>query len=148
VAKREKEGNPYFDRVKRRTKPCLVLNEEGVRRVEELSSIGCEDAEIAMELGVSLPTLRTEANREIFSAAKEKGRCKYLESIRRRAYTLMEKGSVPMTIFLCKAVLGMSDRPERELPEASPLDDLAEELEGYERWRYASPRTPRSGRSA
>ena len=134
MAKREREGNPYFDKIKRRTKPCLVLNEKGIRRIEELSSVGCVDAEIAVELGVSLPTLKTEENREIFSASKERGRCKYLASIRRKAFSLMEDGSVPMTIFLCKAVLGMSDRPERELPEASPLDGLAEELEGYERW--------------
>lgn len=82
-----------------------------------------------MKLGVSFDTCITAANREKFDQAVKEGEVDYFCSIRNKARELMEQGNVAMTIFLCKAVLGMSDRPERELPEASPLDGLAKALE-------------------
>ncbi len=83
-----------------------------------------------MKLGVAYDTCINGANREKFDLAVKEGEVDYSCSIRNKAMELMEQGNVAMTIFLCKAVLGMSDRPERELPEASPLDGLAKALEG------------------
>ena len=96
-------SNPYF-RMKpsgvKGGRPRKVLNDEGVRMVRTMASIGCTIEEIAAAMNVSPNTFDTPDNREVFEDAYNKGRESSKTSVRKALYQGMMKGNMAATIFL------------------------------------------------
>lgn len=125
-------SNPYF-RMKpsgvKGGRPRKVLNDEGVRMVRTMASIGCTIEEIAAAMNVSPNTFDTPDNREVFEDAYNKGRESSKTSVRKALYQGMMKGNMAATIFLAKNVLGMSNNPTPPPVTTSPVNDYTEALQ-------------------
>lgn len=102
----------YFEKVKTRGRPKVVLNDKGKKTIEDLSTILCTDEEIASILGVSIETLQNKDNLETFLECKKKGNSQGKASLRREQYKLAMKGNCNMLIWLGKQYLGQKDHPD------------------------------------
>lgn len=102
----------YFEKVKTKGRPRLVLNEKGKKTIEDLSTILCTDEEIASILGVSIETLQSKDNCESFLDCKKRGNNQGKASLRREQYKLAMKGNCNMLIWLGKNILGQKDHAE------------------------------------
>jgi hypothetical protein len=106
------------------------------RAVLRLAELHCTVSEIASVLGCSPDTLARRYAAEI-AKGKDTGRM----SLRRMQWAAARKGNVTMLIFLGKAILGQSDRPEEMTPQearvrlAAALGCRPEELPGGDEQR-------------
>jgi hypothetical protein len=82
----------------------MAAKEIDEKQVEALAAIGCNRDEIAAFFGLSERHMRRR-----FKDVIERGRQRMKTSIRRHLFSLMQKGSVPATIFISKCVLGFND---------------------------------------
>lgn len=107
-----------------------MLNENGIRMVEQLAGIGCTVHEIATFLGVAPNTLdHSPRNKAIFEQAYARGETNYNISLRRvMRRKAIDRDSTDMQKFLAKNRLGMSDNPTPR-PEGNPaLSRFAEDM--------------------
>lgn len=85
-----------------------------VEQLRQLCAIQCTQAEIATVLGISRRTVERWAQREelkdIFAFGRELGRV----SVRRKQFELMNAGSVAMSIWLGKQLLGQKEEVKVE----------------------------------
>lgn len=86
---------------------------------EDLASIMCTQAEIAVIMGVSLSTL--EHDKE-FLRIHKKGMENGKSSLRRMQYHTAEKGNATMQIWLGKQYLGQKDKQEITGKDGEPLN--------------------------
>ena len=86
---------------------------------EDLASIMCTQAEIAVIMGVSLSTL--EHDKE-FLRIHKKGMDNGRSSLRRMQYHTAEKGNATMQIWLGKQYLGQKDKQEITGKDGEPLN--------------------------
>ena len=90
-------------------------------KVEQLSSFGCTNIEIASFFGCSSDLLEKSYS-EFLTKGREKGKIR----LRQLQWKVAEQGNVSMLIWLGKQVLGQSDKQEFEITK--PFDRI--ELEG------------------
>ena len=109
----------YFDLKATRGRPLKILNEEGAKMVEKLSSMMCTDEEIASVLGVSVDTLLNRNNKRTFSESKEMGRNRGKASLRRMQFKAAEAGNSSMLIWLGKQFLDQTEKQETTIKDSS-----------------------------
>lgn len=114
-------------------RPYQVLTDpEGVEYVAKLASIGCNQEEIAEDLGVCVDTLMNPRNRANFKKAMAMGHSDFARSIRNSQYKIMKQGSATMAIFLGKNYLGQTDKVEMvDATAPSPMAEFAKALARY-----------------
>ena len=89
-------------------------------KVEQLSSFGCTNTEIASFFNVSERTIR-RSYAEYLTKGRDKGKIR----LRQMQWKAAEKGNVTMLIWLGKQVLGQTDQPtmlQDELAEGFDLE--------------------------
>ena len=104
--------NVYFDKQATRGRPRLVLNENGVKLIEQLAGLMCTDEEIASVLGVTVETLQAKHNGEAFSEYKKRGQLKGKASLRRYQFETAKGGNPTMLVWLGKQYLDQKDRQD------------------------------------
>lgn len=109
----------YYDEIKTKGRPQKVLNKEGIETIQKLAEIMCTDEEIAGIIGMTTDTLMNARNRELFTAAREKGRTHGKESLRRLQFKIAQNGNASMAIWLGKQYLGQTDKQETTINDAS-----------------------------
>lgn len=92
------------------------------RRVEELSSLGCTQEEIAELLGCSQDTLSRRC-----AASMRKGWAQRNLSLRRSQFRAAKRGNAVMLVFLGKNYLHQSDQPPPD-HASNALDELLAEF--------------------
>lgn len=108
------EAASCFDNVKKgRGRPKKVLNGTGAKVIEALAQVMCTEEEIAACLGVSVETLKTKNNKEIFSECFKKGRDVGKMSLRRAQFRIAQANPT-MAIWLGKQYLGQMEKPSSE----------------------------------
>ena len=108
------EAASCFDNVKKsRGRPIKVLNKTGAKVIEALAQVMCTEEEIAACLGVSVETLKTENNKELFSECLKKGRDVGKMSLRRAQFRIAQANPT-MAIWLGKQYLGQTEKPVPE----------------------------------
>lgn len=108
----EERAEAFFDKVKTKGRPKLVLNATGIDLIVEAAEIMCTDDEIAGLLGVSVDTLTREENATAFAEAKKKGNTKGKKSLRRTQFEIAKKGNATMAIWLGKQYLGQRENDD------------------------------------
>ena len=92
------------------------------KQVEQLAGFGCTDTEIASFFDISRTTL--ERNYEHYlTKGRESGKIR----LRQYQWSAAKKGNVAMLIWLCKQLLGQSDKQEittTDLPEGFNVELL------------------------
>ena len=111
--------NAYFQVIKTKGRPKLILNEQGCLTIEKLASLMCTDEEIASVLGVSVDTLTNRNNKKSFSERKEKGQLSGKASLRRLQFKIADGGNATMAIWLGKQYLGQTDKQETTLTDGN-----------------------------
>ena len=86
-------------------------------KVEQLSSFGCTNTEIASFFGCSENTIRRNYG-EFLTKGRDKGKIR----LRQMQWKSAERGNVTMQIWLGKQVLGQADKQEVEL--IKPIDEI------------------------
>lgn len=109
-------------------RPRLVLTEEGAKHIEKMASWGYTQEEVAVAIGVTVPTLVTPWNKALFMDAMTKGKSKQRSDLKRVLHRTAMQGNTQALIFLAKNILGMSDNPKPEPAAISPINDYAAEL--------------------
>ena len=74
-------------------RPKKVINDFGIKTVENLSHIMCTEEEICSLIGMSEDTIHNADNDELFRTAFEKGRIDGKASLRRLQYQSAQKGN-------------------------------------------------------
>lgn len=110
MAKETKKS--FFDVIKTKGRPKLLLNELGMETIRSLASIQCTDEEIASVLGCSVDLLTNRNNNKVFTEAKEAGQLSGKASLRRMQFKTAEGGNATMQIWLGKQYLGQKDKQE------------------------------------
>ena len=91
--------------LKRPGRKRKVVNTESI---VELSALGCTVQEIATALKISVSLIKTR-----FASDVREGRVKLQKSLRKaQVSSAIDRGSVPMQIWLGKQLLGQSDKSE------------------------------------
>ena len=85
-----------------------------INQLSQLAAIGCTMIDISNIIGVSVDTLERKYA-DVIKKGKEQGKM----SLRRKAFSMSQEGSVPMTIFLLKNLCGMTDKVDHT-GEANP----------------------------
>lgn len=122
MSKSEKPGdyanNPYFDVVTTggKGRPSAVLNENGVKTVQKLASMGCTTNEILAFIDASYTICHNAKNREKFTSAIERASELSKIRIRQAQYKCLDNGNSAVTIFMSKAVLGMTEGQTAQAP--------------------------------
>ena len=116
-----------FDKVRKRGRQRLVLNELGKEIIEEIARYHLTEEEVAAVLGVSADTLKSIDNRATFSECKIKGEAYGKASLKRWQFERAKKGSDKMLIWLGKQYLGQKDKLD-VAADAEQLDKLDEIL--------------------
>ena len=103
--------------------PKLQLDEETLRKIENLGKIQCTTKEAAAVLDVSEPTFidflkRHEKAADAFEKGKQSGKA----SLRRMQLKSAEAGNVTMLIWLGKQLLGQRDRQELTGNDGGPIE--------------------------
>lgn len=111
-------------------KPSLHLTDEGADYIAKLAGLGCNEAEVASDLGVHINTLNNSNNRIKFKAAMERGRQTFTKSIRVNQMSIMRRGSASMAIFLGKNYLGQSDRTQVNISEV-PMESFVSTINRF-----------------
>ena len=115
----------YFDTVvQKRGRPKKILNQEGERAIEKLSSFMCTEAEIAAFLETTVDTLHNKHNDEVFTAAKLRGQDKGKASLRRAQFKAADNGNATMLVWLGKQYLGQKDEQYTTLQDTSITFDI------------------------
>ena len=117
----------FFDKISTRGRPRLILNNNGIDLVCDLSSIMCTEEEIASILNCSRDLFYTEDNKELYRQAVQKGQSEGKQSLRRYQYELAKKGNSSMLIWLGKQWLGQTDKIEQSVG----ISDGRQELRDY-----------------
>ena len=86
--------------------------------LEKLCFIGCTDRDIAAFFGTSVRTIEKLHKKPEYAEAMERGYARGRISLRREQMKLVEKGSVPMAIWLGKQWLNQRDVTPIELTGA------------------------------
>lgn len=94
--------------------------------VEKLASIQCTQEEISDILEISVRTLLRDKK---FCHIYKKGLGTGKMSLRRKQWTAIENGSVPMMIFMGKQILGQSDTPQEVEIKKKELELKQQEFE-------------------
>lgn len=121
----------YFEKENTGGRPKLILNDKGKKFIEDLSSIGCTDEEIASMMSVSVEALLSKNNKDTFTECKYKGFNKGKASLRRRLFEMSMKGNnASVVIFMAKNWLGMVDKIEQTNDEevVKSLNDITEAM--------------------
>ena len=102
----------FFDEIKTKGRPKMLLSEAGIETIKSLASIQCTDEEIASVLGCSVDLLTNRNNKEAFTAAKESGQLSGKASLRRMQFKTAEAGNATMQIWLGKQYLGQKEKQD------------------------------------
>lgn len=102
----------YFEKVKTKGRPRLLLNDEGKKTIEKLAKLMCTDEEIANMLGVTIETLQAEHNIDAFLEYKKRGQGEAKASLRRWQFKTAEKGNATLLIWLGKQYLDQTDKKD------------------------------------
>ena len=108
----EERSDAFFDRVKTRGRPKMILNAAGADAIVKMSEIMCTDEEIASVLGSTVATLQNAENRDTFCECKRKGNANCKKSLRRIQFDIAKKGNATMAIWLGKQYLGQSENDD------------------------------------
>ena len=119
----------FFEEVKTKGRPKMILSEAGVETIKSLASIQCTDEEIASVLGCSVDLLTNKNNRDVFTEAKEAGQYSGKASLRRMQFKTAEAGNATMQIWLGKQYLGQKDEQELAISNTDAQNQFAEVLE-------------------
>lgn len=105
----------YFDLEKKtRGRPCVILNEKGLKLVYDLAKIACTDEEISNILGCDGKILYSVWNREKYKEAKHRGLSEGMMSIRRSQFKYAQEGNASLLIWLGKVYLHQTEyMPEK-----------------------------------
>ena len=114
----------YFVNLSTGGRPKKVLNEAGIKLIEDLAQIMCTEEEIAGCLRVSVDTLHNEDNSLLFRTALEKGRANGKESLRREQWKCAKKGNPRMLIWLGKQYLGQTEKIIEAKADYETFEDL------------------------
>lgn len=118
----------YFDKLPSGGgRPKLILNERGLKTVEDLAHIECTQDEIAAILGCERSTLTNENNRPLFEPAFKRGSDGGKASLRRKQYEVAMKGNCSMLIWLGKQYLGQSEKLDTNIGSDEESKKLARE---------------------
>ena len=127
----EERAEAFFDKVKTKGRPKLVLNATGIDLIVEAAEIMCTDEEIAGLLGVSVDTLTREENATAFAEAKKRGNTKGKKSLRRIQFDIAKNGNATMAIWLGKQYLGQKETlTEGDDAVGKALSKICEEIRG------------------
>jgi hypothetical protein len=119
----------------------LVLDDAVRERLVELAHNQCTLAETARVLGVTVQAIvKSPEAREAYDRARAEG----LEALR-RAQLKLAQTSAPMAMFLGRAYLDQSDRPETEQSGAKDVSSAVERLKA-KLASAAAAATPQSDR--
>ena len=102
----------FFDEIKTKGRPKLLLNEAGIETVKSLASIQCTDEEIASVLGSSVDLLTNKNNKTAYTEAKDAGQLSGKASLRRMQFKTAEAGNATMQIWLGKQYLGQKEKQD------------------------------------
>lgn len=112
MAEKKESKKAFFDEIKTKGRPKLLLNQVGIETIRNLASIQCTDEEIASVLGVSVDLLTNRNNKDTFQEAKEAGQLSGKASLRRMQFKTAEAGNATMQIWLGKQYLGQKDKQD------------------------------------
>jgi predicted transcriptional regulator len=111
--------------------PLLQLDDETVRKIENLARIQCTEEEAAAVLAVSQPTLnRFLNNNEKAMEAWQNGAKSGRASVRRWQFKSAEGGNVTMQIWLGKQLLQQSDKSDVNHGVQDSLAQLMNQIDG------------------
>ena len=96
-------------------RPLIEIDEEEVLK---LAQLGCTVQEMADFFGCSRDVLERR-----FSGVYQKGFATAKMSLRRQMLAAVDKGSVPMAIWLSKQWLGMKE-PKQEIDFSTGVDEI------------------------
>lgn len=128
---KEYEANPYVDIVMppkggRTGRSRIVLNDFGIETIGKLAAMGCTKKEICAFINVGPTVCRNRDNAPIFDAAFERASEISKVRIRQAQYKCLDNGNSAVTIFMSKAVLGMTDGQSAPQPNNMFAEFLAE----------------------
>lgn len=122
--------NPYVDVVMpepgKKGRPKIVINELGRETIFKLAAMGCTKTEIIAFMDLGPTVARNKANAEIFDETLERASQVAKVRIRKAQYKCLDNGNSAVTIFMSKAVLGMTDGQTAAQPNNMFADFLAE----------------------
>jgi hypothetical protein len=126
--------NPYFDIVpignKKGGRSTIVLNDVGLDAVRKLASMGATKTEIIAFLGSNYDVLHNKVNAAKFTETIESASEVAKLRIRQAQYKCLDNGNSAVTIFMSKAVLGMTDG--QQAPQANNMfTDFLQEARKY-----------------
>jgi hypothetical protein len=107
-----------FDKEGKRGRPKLVLNDLGKEIITKLAGVMATEEEIAGFLDVTVETLHSKSNYNIFLECYKKGQKLGKISLRQAQFKLAQKNPA-MAIWLGKQHLG-----QKEIPETTDEDDV------------------------
>ena len=108
----EKSRKAFFEEIKTKGRPKMLLSDVGIETIKSLASIQCTDEEIASVLGCSVDLLTNRNNKAAFTEAKEAGQLSGKASLRRMQFQTAESGNATMQIWLGKQYLGQKDKQD------------------------------------
>ncbi len=127
----EERAEAFFDKVKTKGRPKLVLNATGIDAIVKMAEIMCTDEEIASVLGTTVATLQNADNRDTFLECKQKGNANGKKSLRRIQFDIAKNGNATMAIWLGKQYLGQKETlTEGDEAVGKALSKICEEIRG------------------
>lgn len=110
----EERAEAFFDKVKTKGRPKLVLNAKGIDAIVKMAEIMCTDEEIASVLGTTVATLQNADNKDTFLECKQKGNANGKKSLRRTQFDIAKNGNATMAIWLGKQYLGQKESEDKK----------------------------------
>ena len=127
----EERAEAFFDKVKTKGRPKLVLNAKGIDAIVKMAEIMCTDEEIASVLGTTVATLQNADNKDTFLECKQKGNANGKKSLRRTQFDIAKNGNATMAIWLGKQYLGQKETlTEGDEAVTKSLSKICEEIRG------------------
>lgn len=127
----EERAEAFFDKVKTKGRPKLVLNAKGIDAIVKMAEIMCTDEEIASVLGTTVATLQNADNKDTFLECKQKGNANGKKSLRRIQFDIAKNGNATMAIWLGKQYLGQKETlTEGDEAVTKSLSKICEEIRG------------------
>ena len=132
----EERAEAFFDKVKTKGRPKLVLNAKGIDAIVKMAEIMCTDEEIASVLGTTVATLQNADNKDTFLECKQKGNANGKKSLRRTQFDIAKNGNATMAIWLGKQYLGQKENEDRKEDVSVPqITFVCKDTSGKEIWK-------------
>ena len=132
----EERAEAFFDKVKTKGRPKLVLNAKGIDAIVKMAEIMCTDEEIASVLGTTVATLQNADNKDTFLECKQKGNANGKKSLRRTQFEIAKNGNATMAIWLGKQYLGQKENDGTKDDVSVPqITFICKDTSGKEIWK-------------